>query len=371
MSRLGVVFQIGFLGDSIQSLPAVRSLRELLPDCDEYVLVDRFDDAMKVVPVDVFDMVWRPRQCITYRGSGPRLGRSISIASLVMQLRYYRPYYGIYLMPSDRTAGQIWRDRTFFRAAGVREFIGFRTLGEADSPKHQCPSIKCSEAYLRLRRLWNERTDEKFAIHARAPLLTPDKVSCGHVAEWLDINRRLRGRVLVAVCPFSNCPSKDLSSEATGELIWLLENHAGVEAVLVGGSKDLALGNRVVERARAGLNVCGRFSVGEAAALLQKCSLAIAADSGPMHLAAAVGTPTVVVYSRTNQHLDRWFPLGADHKILYRDVECAGCGERVCPIPGHPCMSGIGVDQIFAAAMQKLRHFPLPEVLNGFRMPVL
>src|SRR5437868_4634898 len=99
MSRLGVVFQIGSLGDSILSLPALRSLRKLVPDCGEYLLVDRFDDAMKVVPVDVFDMMWRPRQRLTYRGSGPRLGRAISIASVAMQLRHYRPYYGIYLMP--------------------------------------------------------------------------------------------------------------------------------------------------------------------------------------------------------------------------------------------------------------------------------
>src|SRR6185295_12323260 len=128
MSRLGVVFQIGSLGDSILSLPALRSLRELAPDCDEYVLVDRFDHVLNVVPVEVFDIVRRPRQRITYRGTGPRLARTISIASLVVQLRYYRPYYGIYLMPSDRSAIQIWRDRSFFRAVGVREFMGFRSL---------------------------------------------------------------------------------------------------------------------------------------------------------------------------------------------------------------------------------------------------
>jgi ADP-heptose:LPS heptosyltransferase len=371
MSRLGVVFQIGSLGDSILSLPALRSLRDLLPDCGEYVLVDRFDDAMKVVPAEVFDMVWRPRQRLTYRGSGPGFSRAMSIASLAMQLRHYRPHYGIYLMPSDRSAAQVWRDRTFCRAAGVREFIGFRTLGEAERSKHQCPSIKCSEAYLRMRRFWNERTDEQFTIRSRAPLLTPDAVACSHVADWLDSNRRLHGRLLVAVCPFSNYPSKDLSPEATAELIRMLDNQAGVEAILVGGAKDLVLGDRVVARAHSGLNACGRFSVAETAALLQKCSLAIAADSGPMHLAAAVGTPTVVVYSRTNKHFDRWFPLGVGHKILYRDVECAGCGEQTCPVPRHPCINEISVDEIFAAAMEKLRRLSLPEVRNGREMLIL
>jgi ADP-heptose:LPS heptosyltransferase len=365
MPRLSVVFQIGSLGDSILSLPSLKSLRDLVPDCDEYVLVDRYDDATKVVPLEVFEMVWRPRQRVSYRGSGPRLGRIISIASLGRQLRYYRPYYGIYLMPSDRTAVQIRRDRTFFRATGVREFIGFRTPGEEEGAKQECPNIRCSEAYRRFRRLWNEQTDEKFAIHGRVPLLKPDREACSHVAEWLDLNRRFNGRLLVAVCPFSNCSSKDLSSEAAAELIERLENDAGVEAVLVGGAKDNSLGSWVVERARAGLNGCGKFSVGEAAALLQKCSLAIGADSGPMHLAAAVGTPTIVVYSRTNEHLDRWFPLGGGHTILYRELECAGCEVHRCPIMSHPCMRDIKVDQIFAVTMRKLKGLPVSSSDNG------
>ena len=61
-----------------------------------------------------------------------------------------------------------------------------------------------------------------------------------------------------------------------------------------------------------------------------------------VHLAAAVGIRTVAVYSRTNEHLDRWFPLGSGYRILYRDVECAGRGAPVCPIAGHPCIDGIG-----------------------------
>src|SRR5580658_6254875 len=117
MPRLGVVFQIGSLGDSIVSLPALRSLRELLPDCSDYILVDRFDDVMKVVPMEVFEMVMKPRKRLSYRGAGAgsQLGRIRSIASLSAQLRFYQPHYGIYLMPSDRTAAQVARDLTFFR----------------------------------------------------------------------------------------------------------------------------------------------------------------------------------------------------------------------------------------------------------------
>jgi ADP-heptose:LPS heptosyltransferase len=373
MPRLAVVFQIGSLGDSIVSLPALRSLRRLVPDFSEYILVDRFDNVTKVLPTEVFEMVMKPLKRLGYRGTEAvsRLGRIRSIASLAAQLRYYRPHSAIYLMPSDRTTLQIERDRAFFRSTGVREFVGFRGIGDDERAEDRCPGKKCSEAYLRLRRLWNGQSEEQFAIHGQVPLLEPTKVADGRVVHWLRAQRRFPGRPLVGVCPFSNFSSKDLSLEATLELVQRLESEAVVEAVIVGGPADISRARSIIEHSSAGLNGCGLFSVGETAALLRKCSMAITIDSGPMHLAAAVGTPTVVVYSRTNSHLDRWFPLGTGHIILYRDVACAGCRQQVCPVSNHPCIDGVSVDEIFGAALHVLRGAALPAIRSGTRVLTL
>jgi heptosyltransferase III len=370
MSRLAVVFQIGSLGDSIVSLPALRSLRQLLPDCSEYVLVDRFDHVTKVLPAEVFEMARKPFKRLSYRGSGSRLSRIRSIASLSAQLRYYRPYYGISLMPSDRTALQNARDRAFFRSSGVREFAGFQEMGEEDCATDHCPGKKCSEAYLRMRRLWNGRSEDQFAIHGRAPLLEPTAAADDSVTRWLRTQRRHPERSLVAVCPFSNLSSKDLNLGVTAELVNRLESEAEVEVVIAGGSADASRASWIAEHG-TGLNGCGIFSVGETAALLRKCSLAITVDSGPMHLAAAVGTRTVVVYSRTNAHLDRWFPLGTGHIILYREIACAGCGEPVCPLANHPCIDGVSLDEILGAALHVLRGSALPTMRSGTRILTL
>lgn len=373
MPRLAVVFQIGSLGDSIVSLPALRSLRQLLPDCSGYILVDRFDHASRVVPAEVFEMATKPFKRLSYRGAGAgsRLSRMRSIASLSLQLRYYKPHYGISLMPSDRTTLQIARDRSFFRSSGVREFIGFREMGEEDRAVDQCPGKKCSEAYLRLRRLWNGQSEDQFRIHGRVPLLEPTAAAGRRVKDWLNAQRRFPERPLVAVCPFSNLSSKDLSPGVTVELVARLERETGVEVVLAGGTADTSRVGWILKDAGAGLNASGIFSVGETAALLRKCSLAITVDSGPMHLAAAVGTRTVVVYSRTNAHLDRWFPLGEGHIILYREIACAGCGERVCPLSDHPCIDGVSTDAIIGAAMHILLGSPLPLMRGGTRMLML
>jgi heptosyltransferase-3 len=362
MARVGVLFQIGSLGDSIVSLPALRSLRELLTDCDEYILVDRFDHASKVLPLDVFEMVVKPRERLSYRGAeaGSRLSRVGSIASLSMRLRYYRPHYGIYLMPSDRTARQIARDRAFCRLAGISELVGFQEISH--TAEKVCPGRKCSEAYLRLRRLWNDESDERFAFHGRTPLFEPSRAAEDQVDGWLEQKRRFPAKPLVALCPFSNCSSKDLSVTAAVALMKKMEDEADCEVIVIGGVKDHPVGASIVALSGAGLNGCGSFSVSETAALLRKCGLAITVDSGPMHLAAAVGTSTVVIFSRTNPHLDRWFPLGTGHTILYREIGCAGCGERACPLADHPCIDGLSVEEIAGAALHRLHASPLPEM---------
>ena len=96
MSNLVAVFQIGSLGDSIVSLPTLLSIKELLPDCSEYLLVSRFDSKLKVLPSDIFDMAWKPSLKLQY---APRL---LSVASTLVKLRYYRPKYCVYLMASER-----------------------------------------------------------------------------------------------------------------------------------------------------------------------------------------------------------------------------------------------------------------------------
>ena len=221
-------------------------------------------------------------------------------------------------MASDRTFTQIERDRSFFRSAGVKEFVGFQDIGEANRAEEHCPGQRCSEAYLRLRRLWNGQSDKQFAIHGRAPLLEPPKAAADRVAHWLSTKRRHPERALVAVCPFSNHSSKDISQGTAVELVKRLESEAGLEVAIVGGAKDASAAGLIIDQSGTGLNGCGIFSIAETAALMTKCDLAVTVDSGPMHLAAAVGTPTVVVYSRTNAHFDRWFPLGTRHTILYR-----------------------------------------------------
>ncbi len=360
------VLQIGSLGDTIVSIPVLRSLRDFIPTCSEYLLISRFDTKLKVMPNHVFDMAWKSKYQINYRPPGEGSSHIFSVAKLLAQLRYYRPAHCVYLMPTLRSKRQIERDRLFFKIGGVKELHGFDVLDDDETSLKELSPLQTTEAFRRFYRIWGAEAATKFPQYSNPPLLLPGEGAIRRVTEWVASHRRHPARPLVAICPYSNIAARNISAETIRGLLYRLETEFNVEAVLLGGHKDTADAAFAIAQSGTGLNACGLFSVEESAALLKACRLVIATESGPMHLAGAVGVPAVVTFSRVNKYLNAWFPLSSDSTILYRDVECAGCVMPTCPIEGHPCMSGIKIDHVLAAVASKLNHScVLPAKLEG------
>jgi ADP-heptose:LPS heptosyltransferase len=74
----------------------------------------------------------------------------------------------------------------------------------------------------------------------------------------------------------------------------------------------------------------------------------VVGNTGPAHLAAAVGAPVVSLFAPTVPAV-RWRPWRVRHALLYVDVPCAGCRARVCPVAGHPCLDELEIDDVLAA----------------------
>lgn len=123
---------------------------------------------------------------------------------------------------------------------------------------------------------------------------------------------------------------------AAGHAVWLFWGP---------GEEDLV--KSVAQRA-PGSVLIPNASFRQMAALLARCSLVITNDSGPMHLATAVGTPTITIYGPTDPA--NWNPGGPKHKVLQAlDVPCLKCNLNVCPI-NHECMTHLTPEQVFAAS---------------------
>ncbi|WP_322025137.1 glycosyltransferase family 9 protein [Burkholderia sp. BCC1977] len=96
----------------------------------------------------------------------------------------------------------------------------------------------------------------------------------------------------------------------------------------------------------------GILSIGELGALIEAASLLISNNSDAVHLAAALGTPVVDLYALTNPQDTPW---KVPNRVLNVDVRCRYCDRSVCDQPGHPCLRGVGVDDVVDAARMLLR----------------
>ena len=96
-------------------------------------------------------------------------------------------------------------------------------------------------------------------------------------------------------------------------------------------------------------NLAGRTSLRELMALLKLCRVVLTNDSGPMHVAAALGTPVVVPFGSTSPAFTGpGLPGEARHRLLQADAACSPCFRRNCPIDFR-CMTGISVESVIAA----------------------
>jgi ADP-heptose:LPS heptosyltransferase len=132
----------------------------------------------------------------------------------------------------------------------------------------------------------------------------------------------------------------------------------GYSLALTGAAAEIAQNNEL----RHGLQLppgtvlgdfAGRTSIGALAEIVARASLLVANDTGISHVAAAVGTPSIIVSSGGDAK--RWAPLRHDlHQVLAHAVPCRPCAHLECPYPGHPCASAIDVGTVLAAARDLL-----------------
>jgi ADP-heptose:LPS heptosyltransferase len=101
------------------------------------------------------------------------------------------------------------------------------------------------------------------------------------------------------------------------------------------------------------VNLCGRLSPRETAAVLEYAAVFLGPDSGPMHLAACAGVPCVIALSARGLP-GVWFPAGLKHRILYHKVNCYGCNLETCVAEARKCLTAISVNEMAAAVQSVL-----------------
>jgi lipopolysaccharide heptosyltransferase II len=149
----------------------------------------------------------------------------------------------------------------------------------------------------------------------------------------------------------STAPSRRYASDRFAAVVRGLAR-AGVEVVFTGSAEeaDLVAGIRRAAGVEAA-SLAGCLDLGELAALLARAPVLVSNNTGPVHVAAAMGTPVVDLYALTNpQHT----PWGVPHRVLSHDVPCKYCYKSVCPVGHHQCLDAVEPESVVAAALDLL-----------------
>lgn len=356
-----LVYRLGSLGDTVIALPALHLIARAFPHAERRLLTNLPVNAKAPPAAAILEDTGLIHGYMRYTVGT----RSVTeLAHLAWNIRRWKPDALIYLSAA-RGIRSAQRDARFFSLCGLRRQIGVpltpamqSNFGGAEPPSGTALwQTELEPEGSRLARNLADLGDARLDDPASWDLhLTPAE----HAAAVAAIGPDAMQREILAVSVGTKVQSKDWGRDNWRALLTQLAAAFPGRTLLLAGSPeeaDASTFSAANWRSAGGgtvVNLCGRLTPRQSAAALARARLFIGHDSGPMHLAAAVGTPCVALFAARN--LPRqWFPFGTGHKILYHRVECAGCGLETCIEQRKKCLLSITVPEVLAAIHEAMR----------------
>ena len=163
------------------------------------------------------------------------------------------------------------------------------------------------------------------------------------------------GHPRIAIIPRSRWPTKNWAVANFIAAARAVREKTSATFFLVGAPEDRVAGGEIAQALGvAAVDLCGKTSLVELGSLLQEMDLVLTVDTGPMHLAAALGRPVLALFGPTNPR--RTGPYGPRHRVLTAaDLACRPCYEDICRNGKPDCMAGITPECVAATALEMLR----------------
>lgn len=346
--RRVLIYRLGSLGDTVVALPALRLIACAFPNAERWMLTN-FSISSKAAPMSqVLNGTGLVQGYIEYP-IGIRHPRAL--LKLRNDIRRLRPDVLIYLMES-RSLFKTLRDAWFFRLCDIRRLIGIpytvdmRTCRNLGNDLYEFEGARLAR---RIRELGDARLDDPFAFDLK--LIAAERETARSALD------PLAGTPLLGASIGAKVDVKDWGDKNWSALLNRLGKYLpGWGLVIVGAEVERSRSDALLNHwPGPSLNLCGRLTVRESAAALECCRLFVGHDSGPMHLAAAVGTPCVAIFSARNLP-GVWFPYGEQHRVVYHSVACRDCRLEVCDKYQKRCIASISVDEVFNATMELVKE---------------
>jgi len=338
-----LIYRPGQLGDTVCAIPAIRAVRENLKPCNLVLLSDTHSQQNYPKASEILLEFGLVDEAITYSPDTSFRWSEIFAVRQGIERRGINTVF--YFAPSGRRFHQKLRDMLFFKWCGINDIYGLKLKdGESNlqRPAHE------TDRLLQMLKVAGFKTPSavqfELSISAMA-LARVDRL-------WQDL--RLTKKTVVAIGPGSKMPVKRWDEERYRELGLRVAALKDMRLLVLGGTEDHPLGERLCEVWNGrGYNLSGQTSYMESAEVLKRCRLYVGNDNGATHLAAAVGTPCVAIFSARDLP-GVWYPYGNGHTVFRRHVDCQGCMLYECVHEKMKCIRSITVDEVFAACAKNL-----------------
>ncbi len=343
------------MGDTLIALPALHLIARAFPNADRRMLTSFPPSAKAPASSAILEHTGLVDGYFRYN-HGTRSPREL--LALWWQLTRWRPEVLIYLSGS-RGVRAAKRDALFFRSCGIRRLIGVpetETMQENLPQPELGPGMREAEAARLVRNL-----AELGDAHLSDPASWDMHLTADEHARAAQVLEPAGTHPLIAVSVGTKMQAKDWGRENWRALLARLGQLFPAFALVLCGAREES---EASEFAAAGwrqhspspvLNLCGVLTPRESAAVLGKAAIFLGHDSGPMHLAAAMQTPCVAVFS-ARKPPGVWFPFGAQHHVLFHTVNCENCELETCLVEKKKCILSIIVDEVLAKVVPVLQQ---------------
>lgn len=334
-----------WIGDAVMTIPALRSLRGLYPQAN----ITLYTKPWALGVFQDFDQIDR---ILTIENEGSGLRDTIRESRRVAQGKYD---LALLFTNSFRSAAVV-------RLAGVKHRVGYSREGRGilltdpikppswQNERHQV------FYYLKLIEELAKRTDAAVSLNA----IPSDRQLAVSESRRAKARKTLVDAGLDPAKPTigfgvgsTNSTAKRWGEENFAQLADLIVS-SGANIVLLGAREEIEISAQVAALATADIiDLTGKTDLAAASALLAEIDLFVSNDMGLAHLAAAVGTKTLVIFGPTNEVTTR--PFASNTFVIREDVECSPCMLRVCPID-HRCMTRISPETVYDKVLGMLNE---------------
>lgn len=188
------------------------------------------------------------------------------------------------------------------------------------------------------------------------PVFPLDEHSLQFAGHWFH-SQGLKNKTTVAVNPGGGWYTKKWRNEAYSKLADRIAGSKGWNIVFLWGPGELEDVKDIQSKMQYPSSLIPKTSLKEMGALLQQCHYLVSNDSGPMHIAASLGVPTLGIFGPTNPFLQG--PYGTKHLwVRHEELDCLACNLTDCPI-GNICMTDLAVDTVYNSFLKLANNNPV------------